>query len=699
MPAPDLIQQQRQIVRTFRQAKQQHIQSLKEASDRLKRETENAESTKNHSLEQADALIKEFRSAFKNSEERVLEGNKNAWQGVQHTMKVPLISGVSVEQNPSQEIEKQIKRINQIRNELPKVQQRGLGGWGCLMISGAIAAFIGTIIVFIVGTPFMLLLGVQIDKSTDDNIALLSMIASFVGFIYWRYWTTTEKPRQKLKDVVIPLSQASAIAEGWYQVWPKQIDKTCETQIAAAKNIHQEAVGRATQVLQSKFQPVASMLNSYSANANLASPKWLDSTWQQITFSQSVTSASRLGELQLIHNKNNFQLPSLLHFPAQSSLILKSNTVAKRTASKFVQSFLMRLLVTIPPGKLRFTFIDPVGLGQNVAPFMHLADYDEQLVTSKAWTEPQHIEQRLADLTEHMENVIQKYLRNQFATIEEYNAQAGEVAEPYRVLAVFDFPANFSETAARRLVSIAQNGPRCGVYAIVLVDTEKPLPYGFNLADLEQNATVIAWDGQRWVWQDEDFKDCLLELDEPPPADLFNRIVTTVGEAAKSAGKVEVPFARIAPPPSEQWTGDTGSELRVALGPSGARKLQMLELGRGTAQHVLVAGKTGSGKSTLLHTLITNLALHYSPDQLQLYLIDFKKGVEFKTYVTHALPHARVIAIESEREFGLSVLQGLDAELKRRGDLFRAAGVDDLPTYRQKLSTPSPLSLAFWRRG
>jgi hypothetical protein len=86
------------------------------------------------------------------------------------------------------------------------------------------------------------------------------------------------------------------------------------------------------------------------------------------------------------------------------------------------------------------------------------------------------------------------------------------------VLVVFDFPVNFNETAARRLVSIAQNGPRCGVYAVILMDTDKvrtnnhsSLPYGFNPADLEQNAEVIAWQDGRWVWQDEDFKDCTLE--------------------------------------------------------------------------------------------------------------------------------------------------------------------------------------------
>jgi hypothetical protein len=81
--------------------------------------------------------------------------------------------------------------------------------------------------------------------------------------------------------------------------------------------------------------------------------------------------------------------------------------------------------------------------------------------------------------------------------------------------------------------------------------------------------------------------------------------------------------------------------------------------------------------------LITNLALNYSPDEIEMYLVDFKKGVEFKTYAARSLPHARIVAIESEREFGLSVLHRLDMELRRRGELFRTAGVQDLPSYRR----------------
>jgi hypothetical protein len=46
------------------------------------------------------------------------------------------------------------------------------------------------------------------------------------------------------------------------------------------------------------------------------------------------------------------------------------------------------------------------------------------------------------------------------------------------------------------------------------------------------------------------------------------------------------------------------------------------------------------------------------------------------------LPHARVVAIESDREFGLSVLERLDVELRGRAEQFRAAEVQDLAGYR-----------------
>jgi DNA segregation ATPase FtsK/SpoIIIE, S-DNA-T family len=79
---------------------------------------------------------------------------------------------------------------------------------------------------------------------------------------------------------------------------------------------------------------------------------------------------------------------------------------------------------------------------------------------------------------------------------------------------------------------------------------------------------------------------------------------------------------------------------------------------------------------------------------VEFYLVDFKKGVEFKSYANRHLPHAKVVAIESDRQFGLSVLERIDAELRRRGDLFRQQGVQDVAGYKRAGGTePMPRSL------
>jgi hypothetical protein len=387
----------------------------------------------------------------------------------------------------------------------------------------------------------------------------------------------------------------------------------------------------------------------------------------------------------------HYQLPALLPFPVQGSMLIKAADAGKDEAITLLQALMLRYLTSVPPGKVRFTIVDPVGLGENFAAFMHLGDYHELLVTNRIWTEAQHIEQRLTDLTEHMENVIQKYLRNEFETIEEYNTMAGEVAEPFRILVVANFPTNFNDHALRRLVSIVNSGARCGVYALVLLDTKLSLPTGFQIKELENACVNMTWKEGRLQWREPNFGRYPLSLDGPPDPTRFSELLHKVGNAARDANRVEVPFEFIAPKADEYWSFETSKGVDIPLGRAGATKLQHLKLGKGTSQHALTAGKTGSGKSTLLHALITNGSLRYSPDELELYLIDFKKGVEFKVYAAMELPHARVIAVESEREFGLSVLQRLDLELKQRGEIYRELGVQDLAGYREaRASVPMP---------
>ncbi len=409
------------------------------------------------------------------------------------------------------------------------------------------------------------------------------------------------------------------------------------------------------------------------------------------------------------------EIPLALTFPEQGSILFETSDSGDAAVVGALNNIVLRLLSTTPPGKLALTFLDPVGLGENFAGVMHLADYEESLVNRRIWTQREQIEERLAELSEHIEKVIQMYLRNEYASITEYNAQAGSVAEKYHFLVVADFPGQFSETAARRLQSIALAGPRCGIFTLIHWDKRHAPPDGCVPDDLRKNsvclrrengAFVVAGNAGAEVRQGRPNVEAKtpsatpprlfasLILDPPPEPELAVEFVHKIGKASIDSNRVEVPFGQIAPAPDQRWTADTTSELRVAIGRTGATKHQYLAIGKGTRQHALFAGKTGSGKSTLFHVIITNLALACSPEQVEFYLIDFKKGVEFKCYATKRLPHARVIAIESDREFALSVLQRVDDELKRRGDLFRKLGVQDIAGYKKAGGTePIPRSL------
>jgi len=389
-----------------------------------------------------------------------------------------------------------------------------------------------------------------------------------------------------------------------------------------------------------------------------------------------------------------FIAPLLLALPDQGSVLFETKGAGRDEVIAALNNLVQRLLSVAPPGKLNFTLLDPSELGQSFAGLMHLADYEDRLINSRIWTQTTQIEEQLGLLSEHIEKVAQMYLRNEYQTITEYNLQAGRIAEKYHFLVIADFPVNFSETAVRRLQSIAASGARCGVYLLMHWDQRRQAPAEFVPDELRKNCVCVRRHGNEFIVGEEPLEGTSLTLEAPPSPELTTEFLNKVGQASIDSNRVEVPFDEVAPPADQLWSLETTAELRVPIGRTGATKLQYLGLGKGTQQHALVAGKTGSGKSTLFHVIITNLSLWCSPEQVEFYLVDFKKGVEFKCYGTHRLPHAKVVAIESDREFGLSVLERLDEELKRRGELFRKLGVQDVAGYKRAGGTePLPRTL------
>lgn len=161
-------------------------------------------------------------------------------------------------------------------------------------------------------------------------------------------------------------------------------------------------------------------------------------------------------------------------------------------------------------------------------------------------------------------------------------------------------------------------------------------------------------------------------------AEGIRKVVRTLLVQASSA---PVPFSEIIPPQEQRWVGSTHLGINIPIGRTEDSKLQSLKLGQSINQSAVVVSRASSAKTDLLHTLILNLALFYSPKELELYFADFK-AVQDTLYVARQLPHTRVIAIGSERKFGLEVLNRLYLQLESRKDSFARKGVMTIEQYR-----------------
>ena len=105
--------------------------------------------------------------------------------------------------------------------------------------------------------------------------------------------------------------------------------------------------------------------------------------------------------------------------------------------------------------------------------------------------------------------------------------------------------------------------------------------------------------------------------------------------------------------------------------------------------HAFVIGETGSGKSRFLHDIIINMIAKYSPEDVELYLMDFK-GVEFNPY--RDIKHSRVILVDrADERITYEVIRELQDKMEQRQKILAAAGASDVYEFN-KMSADKHIS-------
>lgn len=325
---------------------------------------------------------------------------------------------------------------------------------------------------------------------------------------------------------------------------------------------------------------------------------------------------------------------------------------------------LMNTLLSLPPKEVHLCFIDMScsGLGSQLTSKL------DKSICRELITSPEAFRGYLMELKERQINIIQNY-----GELTKYNEENKLFSLPYEVVILLYYSEGY-DSFEQDLILLFRNGFKGGIYFLVL-NIKSPV----------------------------DDRDGILKYDHTD--------IHTKGAISK-----HLPFAEITP----TWANDVSrkaafdylnnsfmeetvklecrlSNVDVLSNSNYAEGSSAIDVPVGTLAdgvanfvfddeshpHAFILGQPGSGKFVLMHDIISSLILKYVPEDLQLYLSDFKTGgVEFDRY--RDVKHSKALLVDnSDILITLEILRDIRDQMKERGKLFRKEGVSKISEYNR----------------
>ncbi|TWD73089.1 FtsK/SpoIIIE family protein [Kribbella amoyensis] len=445
-----------------------------------------------------------------------------------------------------------------------------------------------------------------------------------------------------------------------------QLHRQLQEQTQAARRESRGLVEAATAEALASAEPAARLLAD-SLAPGLASIPPNDARWRSRQLVGSgVPGYVRVGELEA-------------GTPVVAPLLRTNGwrVTADRSESarQLLQSVALRLVAASEPFRMRVDAFDPRLTGK-MGLLGHLTTKYPQLVPRATHTADQ-LHTVLSGLVDVSSLRASRQAQLGHQRFEELIRETGRVTDPYRLVILFDYPAGIDSLAQRDLVRLAATAGERGICFLVHHDPAMSSETDVDTRQLLDLLTPVAITGDRVELPQ--LPNVPAKLDPPFDANVAAGICDVVAELAEIAVLPTIEFDRTLPDRSTWWT-PVKDEISTVIGyDDRTPALIRLRSGNPALPHVLVGGAVGQGKSNLLLVMIHGLAARYSPDDLEMYLLDFKHGVEFSALGPaagreHWLPQVRVLGIHSDRAFGLAVLRHLSDELARRSEIFKAHG-------------------------
>ena len=352
---------------------------------------------------------------------------------------------------------------------------------------------------------------------------------------------------------------------------------------------------------------------------------------------------------------------------AGQNFVINYTDKTKEKAQARLNQLVVDILLSLPGRSFHLHFVDLAFSAQ--ASFL-TRNLDEKIY-GKLISSPNEWNQLKDALREKMAKSLEDY-----GDVAKYNESKNRVAVPYDVVVVTDYQKCLNDM--HDLDALFENGHKGGIYFVLM-----------NKLDFKNDRDIdslLALTNFYQVLEAETYgnytKDaairCTPILDNPI---LAKACFNYINEGA------ELPQVAAATVDHDKMLSGGFEKIdRAMVIPVGSTAQgDLVDFTLDTVSHIhcFIIGQSGTGKSVFLHDVIIGAMAKYSPEELELYLMDFKiGGVEFNRYKNEK--HVKALLVDnSDVQITLEILRDISNRMRERGKLLRASGVSNIVEYNQ----------------
>lgn len=362
------------------------------------------------------------------------------------------------------------------------------------------------------------------------------------------------------------------------------------------------------------------------------------------------------------------ETPSIIEWQSGKdgkNIVINYSNKSMEKGQVCLNQLIINMLLSLPSNSINLHFVDLAFSAQTAFLTQNL---DNRLY-NKIISSPSDWQQLKEGLREKMAKSLEEY-----GEVVKYNVSKRKVVVPYDVVVVTDYQKCLNEM--RDIDVLFENGHKGGIYFVLMnnmdikndreIDSLLALTNFYQVLDAENYGNYTK----------DAFIRCTPILDNPILAKACFNYINKGAETPKVAA-VSVDHDKMLS------GGFEAIDESMVIPVGSTEKGGLVDFTLDTVSHIhcFIIGQSGTGKSVFLHDVIIGAMAKYSPEELELYLMDFKiGGVEFNRYKNEK--HVKALLVDnSDIQITLEILRDISNKMRERGKLLRSCGVSNIVEY------------------